>query len=96
MMKKMLSLLLLGALLLCAGCQPVEADVQKESEASKTPATVNAQNVTFTPETSAQEITEPAFKEDPLSGFPLEESLPDYEPGYIPDPEPVVPSTETE
>lgn len=95
-MKKLLSLLLLSVLLLCAGCQPVEAETQKEAEAQKEPATVNAQNISFTAETSAQEVTEPAFKEDPLSGAPLEESLPDYEPGYIPDPEPVVPSTQTE
>lgn len=98
MMKKLLSLLLLSALLLCAGCQPVEAETQKEAASQREPAAVSAQNITFSAEdgTSTQEETESVLKEDPLNGVPLEEHVTEYVPGDIPTPEPVVPPTETE
>lgn len=84
-MKKVLFLMLLSALLLLGGCG---SETLPEEKAA---APVEAQNINYTEEATTAE----APQERPIEGTPLQEGLPDVEPGDLPSPEPVETTAES-
>ena len=86
-MKKILISLILAAFLLCSGCGSPEEKIEKQSPV------VHAQEASYEEEASAEGETKSVEKEDPFDGTPLTSVPSETAPGYIPDPEPVEPSS---
>ena len=88
-MKKILFLIILSTLLLLAGCG------REKLPAKKTAVPMQAQNFNLTEEAQTTVSTSGNLRDNPLEGAPLEEDIPNTEPGDLPSPNPIEPTEES-